>query len=139
MISPVLDFIKECRKPNYNERKRLCKVSKTLLSYWKDLKINKKGLLVKATNSVEQIVFPKQFKAFVFEELHNKIGHLGFNRVVQLCRNHLYWPRYESNIQNYKSCERFATKSCKRLKNKMPMRSQSTITLKLLWQPSRLN
>ena len=100
MISPVLDFIKECRKPNYNERKRLCKVSKTLLSYWKDLKINKKGLLVKATNSVEQIVLPKQFKAFVFEELHNKMGNLGFSRVVELCRNHPYRPRYESNIQN---------------------------------------
>lgn len=71
-----------------------------MLNYWKYLKINKKGLVVKATNSVEQIVFPKQFKAFVFEELQNKMGHLGFSRVVELCRNHPYWPRYESNIQN---------------------------------------
>ena len=47
-----------------------------MLNYWKYLKINKKGLVVKATNSVEQILFPKQFKKFVFEELHNKIGHL---------------------------------------------------------------
>ena len=31
--STVLDFIKECKKTNFNERKRLCKNSKILLNY----------------------------------------------------------------------------------------------------------
>ena len=78
-----------------------------MLNYWKDLKINEKGLLVKAINSVEQIVFPKQFKKFVFEELYNKVGHLGFDIVVELCKNRFYWSKYESDIKNY------VTKSCK--------------------------
>ena len=64
IISPVLDFIKECRKPNFNERKKLC----NLLNYWKDLKLNEKGLLVKATSSMEQVLLAKTFKEFVFDE-----------------------------------------------------------------------
>lgn len=61
--------------------------STILLNYWKDLKFNEKGLLVKATNCVEQIVLPKQIKKFVFEDLHNKMGHMyNYVKIVSIGR-----------------------------------------------------
>ena len=89
-----------------------------MLTQWKDLKINEKRLLIKAENSVEQTVLPKQFKKFVFEEKLNKMGRLGFDRVFELCKNCVSWPKYESEIKNY------VTEGCKCLKDKKPVRSK---------------
>ena len=74
-ISAILNFVKTENKPTFEQKRKLGRKSRILLNYWKNLKINEKGLLVKDTNNVEQIVLPKSFKKLVFEELHNKMGH----------------------------------------------------------------
>ena len=44
--------------------------SKTLLRYWKQLKLNNKGILVKVTSKIKQIVFLQNYHSIFYTELH---------------------------------------------------------------------
>ena len=43
-------------------------------------------VLVRKTAVSTQIVLPKLYHNLVFEELHNKMGHLGSKKIVELAR-----------------------------------------------------
>ena len=62
----------------------------------------------------EQIVLPRKFRPFVLHELHDKMSHLGTERVFDLTRRRFYWPRMDTEIDHY------VTKQCKCLKNRRP-------------------
>ena len=111
-ISPTLNFVKTENKPIFRQKRKLGSKTRILLNYWKNFKINKKGLFVKDTNNIAQIVLPKSFIELVFEELHNKMGHLGYERVIELCKHCFYRPNFEKDIKQY------VTKECKYLKDK---------------------
>ena len=66
------------------------------------------------TNNIQQTVLPKLIEKLVFKELHYKIGHLRYERVIELCKDHFYWPSYKKNIRQY------ITKESKCLKDKKP-------------------
>ena len=66
------------------------------------------------TNNIQQTVLPKLIEKLVFKELHYKIGHLRYERVIELRKDHFYWPSYKKNIRQY------VTKKSKCLKDKKP-------------------
>ena len=72
-----------------------------LLKEWNKLRIDKRGLLIRETVGLKQIVMPTSMKWIVYQELHEKMGHLGHERVYQLAKERVYWPRMESAIQYY--------------------------------------
>ena len=47
------------------------------------------------------MVLSKLFTKLVFEELHNKMGHLGYETVIELRKTRFYWPNYEKDIKEY--------------------------------------
>lgn len=54
-----------------------------------------------------QLVLPKQFHGFVFEELHNKQGHFGVERTLELMRERFFWPSMTSYVkEKIKTCTR---------------------------------
>ena len=78
-----------------------CRKSKVILNYWQYLKINRQGILVKQINTTEQIVLPQKYRYVVYKELHENMGHLGPERVIEICRKRFYWPGYEKDITHY--------------------------------------
>ena len=63
---------------------------------------------------VIQIVLPKSLRKVVFAELHDKMGHLATERVVNLARERVYWPWMQRDINHY------ITKECRCLIDKRP-------------------
>ena len=79
----------------------MCKKTKVVLNYWQYLKINSQGILVKQINTTEQILLPQKYHHVVYKELHENMGHVGLERVIELCRPRFYWPDYEKGIIHF--------------------------------------
>ena len=77
---------------------------------------NSDGILIRVPSNdmPEQIVLPWKFRPLVLHELHDKMGHLGTERVFDLTHRQFYWPRMYTEIDLY------VTKQCKRLKYRRP-------------------
>ena len=85
-----------------------------LLSRQRKKLVIEDGVLFRKTSTHQQIVLPKAFHGRVFRDLHNNMGHLGAERVVELARKRFYWPYMARDIEYY------VRKQCKCLKNKKP-------------------
>ncbi|KAL2084771.1 hypothetical protein ACEWY4_020289 [Coilia grayii] len=87
-----------------------------LLKQWPKLYIDKKGVLHRRMAEKDQLVLPRIFHPLVFHELHQKMGHLGVERTLRLIRDRFFWPRMQTDVED------FITKKCECLKNKRPQR-----------------
>ena len=77
------------------------------------------GVLRRHSGKFHQIVLPDEMKNLVFDELHVAMGHLGVERVFQLARQRVYWPRMYTDIDDYihKKCSCvFQKRPCRNLK-----------------------
>ena len=112
VISPIYRCVEEKRKPTKDEWKSFSKKSKVLMHQFSKLKI-RSGVLVRKISGREQLVLPLQFHQLVFTELHEKMGHLGAEKVEELSRQRFYWPFMKDDIQFYieKKCACIANKA----------------------------
>ncbi|CAB4026003.1 Retrovirus-related Pol poly from transposon 412 [Paramuricea clavata] len=62
----------------------------------------------------QQLVLPTKYRSLVFRELHEKMGHLGPERVFNLARERFYWPGMKNDI------EHFITHVCSCVKQRKP-------------------
>ena len=58
-------------------------------------------LLYERQGQTSQLVIPSQLKKIIYEQLHNNMGHLGEERVVNLTRDWFCWPQMQSDISHY--------------------------------------
>ena len=65
-----------------------------------------------------QIVLPEKYKRVVYKELHEKMGHLSSERVIQLAQERFFWPYLAKDVQHY------VQNVCQCLKRKKPNREQ---------------
>ena len=65
------------------------------------LEVNEGGVLVRKTAKHQQIVLPRQFHHMVFVELHEKMAHIGSEKVIDLAQQRFYWPQTSHDIDNY--------------------------------------
>ena len=119
IISPIFEAVSSQNRPSFKDQKSMCRKSKVILNYWQYLKINSQGILVKQINTTEQIVLPLKYRNIVYKELHENMGHLGRERVIELCRQRFYWPGYEKDIAHY------IRKKCKCVEDKKPNKQQT--------------
>jgi hypothetical protein len=61
-----------------------------------------------------QLVLPHCYRMTVYKELHQNMGHLGAERVVELGRERFFWPHIQRNITH------FVTKECSCVKQQAP-------------------
>ena len=87
-----------------------------MLREWRHLVLETNGLLYRKTKTRMQLVLPQQYRHTVYKELHDDMGHLGAERVVDLTRARFYWPLMQRDIENY------VKKTCTCLKQKRPNR-----------------
>ena len=68
----------------------------------KKLKLDKNGILVKCDKlNGRQIVLPKSMRPSIYEQLHVEIGHLGAERVLELARKKVFWPKMQEDIETF--------------------------------------
>ena len=61
-----------------------------------------------------QLVLLHCYRMTVYKELHQNMGHLGAERVVELARERLFWPHMQGNITH------FVAKECSCVKQRAP-------------------
>ncbi len=71
----------------------------------------KNGLLYRTHQSdsdiTYQFVAPVSLRSSILSWLHEDMGHLGFDRTLDLIRSRFYWPKMASDVENkIKSCGR---------------------------------
>lgn len=108
-IGKVLAFKTEGKKQR-NETLE----TRALLKEWQRLEVGKDGLLRRKREQNFQLVLPKKYHHIIYQELHEEMGHLGVERVVQLAREHFFWPYMQRDTTH------FVTKECHCLKSPRP-------------------
>ena len=117
IINRVIEY-KNCgRSPSKEERGEGPHKVKLLMREWNNLRLEN-GILKRRKGTYNQLVVPRKFHQIVFRELHEEMGHLGSERVIQLARERFYWPRMVEDITHY------VTKVCNCLKQRKPQRPQ---------------
>ena len=92
---------------------------KTMKRCLKKLKMED-GLLMKGN----RIVLPQSMREVIYEQLHVQLGHLGSDRVYDLAKQRVYWPRMQEDINEFihKKCPCLMQKK-PRIMNKAPLQS----------------
>ena len=117
-ISVVMKLIEAGTFPSKDVKSGMDQRQKTLLNQWKKLEINGDGILVRKTKHRRQVVLPEKYRKVVYEELHEKMGHVGAERVIQLTQERFFWPYLAKDVQFY------VQNVCQCLKDKKPNRPQ---------------
>ncbi|KAI8503655.1 retrotransposon-like protein 1 [Branchiostoma belcheri] len=113
-IRKVIELKEEGRIPTTRERQDNSFGTREYMREWKRLQIDDEGILRRRAGPVLQIVLPKDYRNVVYQELHDKMGHLGADRVVSLARQRFYWPKMQRDIVEY------CTSKCQCIKRRKP-------------------
>ena len=54
-----------------------------------------------SNKSNSQIVLSRSLRSLVHRELHDNLGHLGVERVMQLARARVFWPKMQADVTDY--------------------------------------
>ena len=113
-ISPILRWKRSDNVPTEEQRRLQSHITKRLLYDWKRLFIDQEGVLRRQCGNNTQVVLPKCLYSLVYTELHEKMGHIGVDKVLSLARDRFFWPHMRDDI------ERFIMKQCRCIKQKKP-------------------
>ena len=113
VISPIFEMVERMEKLSKAELRMLGKESKVLMKERKKLYVEE-GVLMRKTKLFNQIELPKIYHNLVYSELHEKLCHLGSEKVVELARRRFYWPKMQKHV------EYFIRKQCRCMIAKKP-------------------
>ena len=113
VIKQVKDLVRSGKRPNKKTMKNLDSDVRYILRQWNKLFISEE-VLYRKVKDMRQIILPKKFRNQVCDELHNKMGHISSERVWNLARERVYWPRMRKDIELY------VNKKCKCIIDKKP-------------------
>ena len=113
VIKPVYTAVLSGVRPSKTEWREMSHESKILMKSYAKLFIQD-GVLMRRTEKFLQIVLPSDFHKLVHVELHEKMGHVGSEKVCELARQRFYWPKMLSDIKHY------IKNKCRCMVNKAP-------------------
>ena len=59
------------------------------------------NILMRKTKNNTQIVLPEVYKGLIFRELHENLGHIGSEKVMDLACRRFYWPNMQKDVEFY--------------------------------------
>ena len=102
---PLLHRVREMKEKNLSPTlatwKGATKEMRPFLREFKQMKINSDGILCRETAQHVQVVLPTKFRGRVIQEIHEKMGHLGAERVLELARQRFYWPHMKQGVEDH--------------------------------------
>ena len=96
VVGRVLAFKLDNHRPKCHELEQENQEAKSLLREWNHL-FDNDGILKRKTINHHQLVLPRKFHKIIYRELHQEMGHLGPECVVQLCRERFFWLRIQED------------------------------------------
>lgn len=72
-----------------------------------NLELSGNKILYRKGDENNQLILPSSLKPLVFKELHIDIGHLEYDRTLELTKERFFWPKMSGDA------EYFVTKVCK--------------------------
>ena len=106
VTGPVYQALSLGVRPTRRDWQQLSSRCKLLFRQWKRLSLEN-GVLVRRTVRDNQIVLPETLHQLVFVELHQKMAHLGSEKVLDLARRRFFWPHMGTDI------DEFSRKKCR--------------------------
>ena len=113
VVGPVYRSVVAGHRPNRRLWSEFGKESRVLMRSFSKLKV-REGILCRDTPDWKQVVLPACYHHLVYEELHQKMGHVGVEKVCDLAQKRFYWPRM------YDDVKKFVQKKCRCVANKEP-------------------
>lgn len=121
VLQEVLVFWTQKRRPSHPERRQLSPPALALLRQW-DRLVERSEILYRQVYRPDgaavilQLLLPAALKEEVLTEVHQRHGHQGVERTLELLRQRCYWPGMSSDVARWcQSCER-----CQVAKNTQP-------------------
>lgn len=100
VIGKILELKENNTQLTEDKQKTLDKPTRKLSREWSRLHVED-GLLYRKTLGRKQLVLPAIYKQTAFTYLHDKMGHVGVERVLSIAREQFYWPFMKKDIEEY--------------------------------------
>lgn len=108
-ISRVIDIVNTGKHLSYRVRQREDREVQLLLRVLDQLVFKNGALYRKRLHKGEpfyQLVLPTKYREMVLQSLHDKVGHMGIDRTLDLVRTRFYWPRMSVDVEEkVNTCE----------------------------------
>ena len=113
VVGPVYTAVIAGGRPKGKEWKELSRKSRILMKSFDKLSVVN-GVLRRETAKYSQLVLPSEYHQLVFVELHEKMAHVGSDKVIDLAQQRYYWPLMSKDIEDH------IRKKCRCVANKKP-------------------
>ena len=101
-LQKVIQYLEHSKeKPSLKNRVDESKITRRLMHEWARLELGEDGILRRRAGEYLQLVLPREFHRLVYHELHQEMGHLGWERTFQLAKMRFYWPYMQRDTQHF--------------------------------------
>ena len=123
VVGRVYSFLLEGKQPRANLRAKESPDTRTLLHEWHKLSIDADGVMRRNNGKNNNQVIPqRKFHSMVLKELHDNMGHIGAESVLNLARDRFYWPKMQKDVEHYvQNLCRCIKQKAPRFKNRAPL------------------
>ena len=115
VVGRIYSFLREGKQPHANLRAKESPNTRTLFHEWQKLSIDADWVMRRSNGKYNQIVLPRKFHSMVLKELHDNMGHIGAESVLNLARDRFYWPKMQKDVEHY------VQNLCRCIKQKAPI------------------
>lgn len=103
-LGNLIPLLQKGDKPKVSQIKD--KAVRAWIREWPRLYLDSDGILRRRLKEpggpeIQQLALPSKYKELIYTELHQKMGHLGAERVLSLARERFYWPFMSRDIAHY--------------------------------------